>query len=48
MKFNLELKDEKHEELKIMAARKKISMNKLIENAVYKMLDDEKKMDSLV
>lgn len=46
MKFNLELKDEVHTELKIMATKKKISMNKLIENAVEKMLNN--KEESLV
>jgi predicted HicB family RNase H-like nuclease len=48
MKFNLELKDEKHAELKILAVRKKISMNKLIESAVDKMLAEENKNESLV
>jgi len=46
MKFNLELKDEVHTELKIMATKKKISMNKLIEQAVEKLVKNEK--ESLV
>jgi len=42
MKFNLDLKDEIHSELKILAVNKKKSMNKLIEIAIDEMLKKEK------
>jgi predicted HicB family RNase H-like nuclease len=47
MKFNLELSDEAHIQIKIMAAKKKKSMNQLIEMAIDKLIESEKK-ESLV
>lgn len=42
MKFNLELSDEAHAEIKILAVKKKKSMNKLIEIAVDELIKKEK------